>query len=199
MTPPGQFHRKRSNLGEYLMVKRKSIGKKLRFEIFKRDGFTCQYCGSHPPQVVLHIDHINPVVEGGDNSQDNLITSCESCNLGKGARLLSDVPQSLKDKANEVKEREEQIKGYNAIMEEKSSRINNEAWIIAATIEGEVWIEKYGSMDLLSIKKFLEKLSFHEVKEAAELAHAKIRYSSNKRFKYFCGICWSKIRENNNG
>ena len=37
--------------------KRKSISKKARFEVFKRDSFTCQYCGRTAPDVVLHLDH----------------------------------------------------------------------------------------------------------------------------------------------
>lgn len=61
------------------MKKRKPIGNSKRFEIFKRDLFTCQYCGNHPPKTVLEIDHIIPVSKGGDNSQDNLITSCFVC------------------------------------------------------------------------------------------------------------------------
>lgn len=44
---------------------RKAISKKTRFEVFKRDRFTCQYCGATPPGVLLHIDHIHPVAEGG--------------------------------------------------------------------------------------------------------------------------------------
>jgi hypothetical protein len=65
--------------------------KKLRFEIFKRDSFVCQYCGSHPPKAILHVDHIVPVADGGENDEDNLTTSCAACNLGKGARSLKDV------------------------------------------------------------------------------------------------------------
>ena len=49
--------------------KRKPIGEKLRFEVFKRDQFKCQYCGVAAPDVVLHIDHINPVSKGGDNEK----------------------------------------------------------------------------------------------------------------------------------
>jgi 5-methylcytosine-specific restriction endonuclease McrA len=41
------------------MAKRKSVGQKLRFEVFKRDGFTCQYCGCSAPNSVLEIDHIS--------------------------------------------------------------------------------------------------------------------------------------------
>lgn len=69
---------------------RKKLSKKLRFEVFKRDCFTCQYCGKKAPDVVLHVDHIKPVSKGGKNDILNLITSCYSCNLGKGARELSD-------------------------------------------------------------------------------------------------------------
>jgi hypothetical protein len=73
------------------MADRKSMSKKQRFEIFKRDGFTCQYCGRRPPEVVLVIDHINPVANGGDNDILNLITSCNDCNQGKGKTQLADL------------------------------------------------------------------------------------------------------------
>jgi hypothetical protein len=74
------------------MAKRASTGKSTRFEIFKRDHFTCQYCGSQPPAVVLVVDHIHPVCEGGSSDMDNLITSCETCNQGKAGKLLDQVP-----------------------------------------------------------------------------------------------------------
>lgn len=73
--------------------KRKAISKGLRFEIFKRDGFTCQYCGEQPPGAILHIDHILPVVEGGTNDDTNLITSCAACNMGKGRKILNGPPR----------------------------------------------------------------------------------------------------------
>ncbi len=70
--------------------KRKSTGKRLRFSVFQRDQFTCQYCGAQPPDVVLVCDHIAPVARGGETSIDNLITSCEACNQGKADRSLGD-------------------------------------------------------------------------------------------------------------
>lgn len=66
------------------------ISKKIRFEVFKRDSFTCQYCGSKAPNVVLNVDHIAPVSKGGGNEMLNLITSCFSCNSGKSDIPLSD-------------------------------------------------------------------------------------------------------------
>jgi len=62
---------------------------KLRFETFKRDNFTCQYCGRHAPQVKIVADHIIPVSKGGETSMNNLITACEECNLGKSNNILS--------------------------------------------------------------------------------------------------------------
>jgi hypothetical protein len=67
---------------------RTSTGKRLRFSVFQRDRFTCQYCGAQPPDVVLVCDHIDPLARGGNTSLDNLITACEACNQGKADRSL---------------------------------------------------------------------------------------------------------------
>lgn len=67
-----------------------AIGKTKRFEVFRRDGFTCQYCGNRPPDIVLEVDHIDPVSKGGSDHDLNLITSCFDCNRGKRDRVLSE-------------------------------------------------------------------------------------------------------------
>ncbi|MGL4265185.1 MAG: HNH endonuclease [Afipia sp.] len=174
---------------------RKSLSKKLRFEVFKRDGFVCQYCGAHPPAVILHVDHIHPVAEGGSNDIDNLITACEPCNLGKGAGLLSDAPQSLKGKAEELAEKEAQLQGYNEILMARATRIENEAWLVAEELECVEYVESYSRANLASIKRFLERLPFEEVRSAAEHSAGRFGASSTRAFRYFCGICWGKIRE----
>lgn len=90
---------------------RKPISKKVRFEVFKRDSFTCQYCGSKSPDVILEIDHIKPVVMGGDNDILNLITSCFDCNRGKGKKEISDksiVSQQV-DQLAQLNERRVQL------------------------------------------------------------------------------------------
>lgn len=176
------------------MAKRKPISKKARFEIFKRDGFVCQYCGAHPPETVLHVDHIIPVAEGGDNDQDNLITSCEACNLGKGARSLADIPKSLKDKATDIAEKEAQLRGYQEIMESRRNRIDEEAWRVAELLEPGCSSRGINRDRIQSIRQFVEKLGVHEVLDAADIARAKLIYSDYKQFRYFCGVCWNKIR-----
>jgi len=63
---------------------------RLRFEILKRDNFTCQYCGRNPKQdkVKLQIDHIIPKSKGGNDNPSNLITACLECNQGKKDIIL---------------------------------------------------------------------------------------------------------------
>jgi hypothetical protein len=60
----------------------------LRFQVLRRDDFRCTYCGRRPPEVVLHIDHVEAFSSGGATTLDNLRTSCRECNLGKGAMAL---------------------------------------------------------------------------------------------------------------
>lgn len=93
------------------MAKRKAIGKKTRFEVFKRDSFRCQYCGESAPDVVLQIDHIKPVSKGGDNDILNLITSCADCNGGKSNIELDDNTAIAKQRAQleDLNERREQL------------------------------------------------------------------------------------------
>lgn len=172
---------------------RKQISKKLRFEVFKRDKFTCQYCGAHPPDVILQVDHIHPVSKGGTNDQDNLITACQPCNLGKMTTPLSSIPQSLADRAAETAEREEQIKGYEAVMRRARNRLDKDSWVVA-----EIFIQRFSKDESIlrrhriSIKHFINKLGLNVCIEAMELSIAKINNESSC-FRYFCGICWSKI------
>jgi 5-methylcytosine-specific restriction endonuclease McrA len=62
-------------------------------EIFRRDGFTCQYCGARAHR--LTIDHVVPRHRGGDHSWSNLVTACAGCNLRKGGRTLPEAHMAL--------------------------------------------------------------------------------------------------------
>ena len=92
-------------------MERKNISKKLRFEVYKRDNFTCQYCGRKAPDIVLNIDHIVPVSKGGTNEILNLITSCFDCNNGKSNIPLNEESALNKQRLQleQLQERREQI------------------------------------------------------------------------------------------
>lgn len=105
-----------------------TISKKLRFEVFKRDGFTCQYCGKSSPRVVLEIDHIIPIIEGGEDNSENLTTSCFDCNRGKGKNLLEEYKEGTDptEQAILLLERERQLKEYNEVMKVVRKRKNED-------------------------------------------------------------------------
>ena len=70
---------------------------KQRIRILMRDGFSCQSCGAAPHLtrgVELHLDHVVPWSKGGETVDDNLITKCKRCNLGKGNMIEKLGPSS---------------------------------------------------------------------------------------------------------
>ena len=56
--------------------------------VFKRDNYTCQYCGKVGGK--LEVDHIFPFSKGGSDSLDNLTTSCQKCNRQKRDKSVDD-------------------------------------------------------------------------------------------------------------
>jgi len=172
------------------------LSKRMRFEVFKRDGFVCVYCGAHPPEAVMECDHVIPVSAGGTNDIDNLVTACLACNRGKAHVELSSVPQSVADKTAMAEEREAQVRAYYDILAQKKERQDEEMWSVA-----DLFMERFGEDSihrsrLASIKMFLERLDYFEVLESMEIAVNR-KYSKSAVFSYFCGVCWRKIRRNN--
>ena len=55
-----------------------------RYNVFLRDRFTCQYCGTPKPAWALTFDHVVPRARGGVTCWENIVTACEPCNLAKG-------------------------------------------------------------------------------------------------------------------
>jgi 5-methylcytosine-specific restriction endonuclease McrA len=69
------------------MIKRPRQSVRLtKREVFRRDNYTCQYCGQRP--LRLTVDHVIPRRLGGGHTWENLVTACPACNLRKGGRML---------------------------------------------------------------------------------------------------------------
>lgn len=73
-----------------------AVTKRTRFEVLKRDNFTCRYCRS--ADNAMTIDHVVPVALGGSDAPDNLVAACKDCNAGKSstspdAELVADVSE----------------------------------------------------------------------------------------------------------
>jgi hypothetical protein len=184
--------------------KRKPISKKTRFEVFKRDSFTCQYCGRSAPDVVLHVDHINPVSKGGTDDVLNYITSCKDCNQGKSNKELSDKTLLQKQKAqlDELSERREQLKlmvrwrdGLLKLQDESIKVIQDR--FEAAT---NCTLTEFG---ITAIRKWLKKYSLKELLDAMDRSipqyyNSEIKGSSSKVLDYIPRIASCTRLEINN-
>lgn len=62
-----------------------AVTKRTRFEVLKRDNYTCRYCGGKAPDVILTVDHVLPVALGGTDDPSNLVAACRDCNAGKSS------------------------------------------------------------------------------------------------------------------
>jgi hypothetical protein len=70
-------------------TQRPSMSLRRRFNILRRDGFACKYCGARAEDgIKLQIDHIKPYSKHKDDNDDNLVTACFDCNIGKGVSEL---------------------------------------------------------------------------------------------------------------
>jgi hypothetical protein len=69
-------------------VERGEVSDSLRYDILRRDNFTCVICGASAREGArLHVDHIIPIAKGGKSVPENLRTLCERCNIGKSDKI----------------------------------------------------------------------------------------------------------------
>lgn len=62
-----------------------------RKNVFKRDRYTCQYCGRQPGPEELTIDHVLPKSRGGRSSWENCLLACVECNAKKANRTPAEA------------------------------------------------------------------------------------------------------------
>lgn len=72
---------------KYVPLKtKKQVVRFSRANVFIRDQYVCQYCGSRFHRTNLTLDHVIPIVQGGKKSWENIVTACKPCNQKKGGR-----------------------------------------------------------------------------------------------------------------
>lgn len=63
-----------------------AVSKRTRYEVLRRDGHRCRYCGTSAGEgATLTVDHVIPVALGGSDKPDNLVAACKDCNAGKAS------------------------------------------------------------------------------------------------------------------
>lgn len=77
------------------VIKKRTLIRFSRANIFLRDQHSCQYCGRKRAKHELTLDHITPVVQGGAKSWENIVTACIQCNQKKGGRTPHEAGMKL--------------------------------------------------------------------------------------------------------
>lgn len=170
----------------------KSVSTRTRFEIFKRDGFRCKYCGASPLGatlvVKLHADHVTPKSGGGSNEPYNLITACIDCNLGKSDVPLDEKKFRSEFASEEEKEHAEQIRAYLVAQRDISdAKKESEALII------EHWESRMGEWHWQFpryLPRALKEFGLARLIDAVDIvAGSRVAFASTTvQIKYFCGI-----------
>jgi hypothetical protein len=170
--------------------------KTLRFEVFKRDNFRCVYCGRTPPEVILEVDHILPKSKNGSDDINNLVTSCSDCNRGKSNIPLNLIPNTLSENLKILKEKKKQISYYNRFLKNIEKRINKDIKDITKIYEIQYPNWTFSDRFKISLRTFLKKLTKQEIIDCLYCAISKFPQNKDEVIKYFCGICWNKIKNN---
>lgn len=180
--------------------KRRPLSRKTRFEVLKRDKFTCQYCGRQAPEVVLHVDHITPVSKGGTNDITNLVTSCRECNLGKSNRELSDDAVVTKQKAqlDLLQERREQLEMMHEWQMQLTDELINVGDIVSDITKKMTGYELNNS-GKAQMSKLVQKFGLSEVCEAARIAFTTYPTDTSEQMAYALGkiggICYCRAHK----
>lgn len=182
------------------------VSQSLRFQVFERDGFRCQYCGKKAPEVNLVADHVVPVSAGGTDDPENLISACADCNNGKGARILRE-PTSNED----IKKRLKQLKERRFLLEKCTDNLreiiiskNRVEWHLLERILRPMGKWKTGKDDVNEaswylacyIRGAMTKHTAEEILDAIDITMNRHRESSETTIiKYLCGVLRAKACE----
>jgi hypothetical protein len=176
-----------------------AVSKRLKFEILRRDGHKCRYCGVPAADARLTVDHVIPVALGGSDEPSNLAAACGDCNGGKtssspDAPVVADV---AKDALR-----------WSRAMEAAAGEMLARA---SGTVDAHAHFEKvwarYGSGPKRvplpkdpgwqnTVDSFLKSgLPMTVLEECIEIAMGQRRVPAENVFRYMCGVAWRKVQE----
>jgi hypothetical protein len=178
-----------------------AVSRRLRFEILRRDGHTCRYCGASAPDVKLTVDHVVPTALGGGDQPSNLVTACEGCNGGK-----SSIPADAALVANVATDALRWSRAIQAAADEmladleKRHRLRaefDEAWQQWGVGQVPNRIDVPRPDDWAgSVDRFLAAgLPLAVLVDCLDTAMRRKKVTADSTFRYMCGIAWQKVTE----
>jgi len=178
------------------------IPRRTRYEVLRRDDYTCRYCGAKAPDVKLNVDAVVPVVLGGSHKDPaNLVTACEVCNGGKSssapdAPLVAEVSDRALEWAQAM--RKAQAGMLADIKAREADRAQFQEWWDGwSRGEGKdrTLIPKDPAWWVTVDQLLAAGLPLPALKGCIDLAMTQRKVKDEHRFRYMCGVAWNKVKE----
>lgn len=178
-----------------------AVSRRLRFEILRRDGHTCRYCGASAPDVKLTVDHVNPSALGGEDRPENLVTACDACNGGKSSippdsGTVANVAADAVRWSAAIQAAAEQMLADRDQMQKIITEFD-EAWSVwgagsgserAAVPRPAGWEQSVGSFMAAGLPQPV-------LLDCIPKAMGNRKLKPDDVFRYMCGIAWKKVGE----
>lgn len=170
-----------------------AVSKRTRFEVLRRDDYTCRYCRTKDSPLV--VDHVVAVALGGPDSPENLVAACRDCNAGKSsttvdAALVAQVDEDALRWARAIAAAAENVQEASDIRAQFVDYVF-EDW----TSRMPSFAELPDDWDVSAWNFYKRGLPMCSIEEAITIAAAASTVAQRARWKYFCGICWAMLRD----
>lgn len=170
---------------------------RLRFEILKRDNYTCRYCRSKDNE--LTVDHVIPQALGGADKPENLVAACKDCNSGKTSTNLDDpTVTQVTDAAIARGKRFREILSAEAASltaAREAAASYRDGWDALAEDRGLAWATPADDAERTLMRWFRMGIPGEIVQDAMEAALDNPKIPQRSKYVYFCGIMRNKIEK----
>lgn len=172
-----------------------AVSKRLRFEVLRRDGFACRYCGVKPEDGLV-IDHVIPEALGGKTDASNLVAACFDCNSGKASThpdedVIRDVEHAAEEWRAAMQLAAEELDG-RTLERMAAVKAVDAAWSEWNTGGRPVPRPRDWSR---SVEHFLTAGLTAPKLEELVLVAMNSRADAAGTWRYFCGCAWTAIRQ----
>lgn len=171
-----------------------AVSKRTRYEVLRRDGFACRYCGGAAPDVRLTVDHVMPVALGGNDEPSNLVAACVDCNSGKASTKPDDeiVDDVRRDALRWSRAVTVAARAATQAAEDRQSVID------AVLHNASLWrcpMSWPASWEATVLTYWDNGLTVPLINEAYDIAMRKRLDEEYARYPYFCGVMRNKLKE----
>jgi hypothetical protein len=175
-----------------------AVSKRTRFEVLRRDDYTCRYCRSK--ENALTIDHVVPVALGGNDDPSNLVAACRDCNAGKSSAtpdqaLVSEVDADAVRWAQAMAAAAQKSAADRAARQALLDHFLINIWGQWTWGVDHHLFELGDDWEGAILRQLAAGLTMDDLDEAVSATMRQTWKVKNDHFRYFMGVCRTMLNE----